>query len=1066
MTELAPHPPWRISVRLLVVSVVLLTTLVTAAVAIGLHYYFSRNMAIDNAVETYQTAARHTGEFIKAVERRATQITRLLSRYPYQSHLLQLQAESPGHMPIAELFGEVMRSNPIYFSVYVGLPNGDFYEVINLENSVDMRANLKADPDDRWVINRVSDIAGVRMRRLDYFDANFRWRSSRQEPSNYDTRQRRWFNDARHGKVNKTRPYIFHYPQVPGQTYSIKLPGSDIVLAIDITLQALSDYLRQQPLSREGEIYLYKASGEIIASNQLGVTEDSIANVAAMPLTPAERAYIDKLGAIKVSNQQDWPPVDFAVAGQPRGYTVDLLRLAAAKLDLKINFINGYSWTEILEQYDRGKLDIVQPIADNSQNRVKGVMSEPIVRLPLAMAFREGDESFKSTAPLQLESLAGKTLAIPRGWSSIFSIRQVYPDISVVEVESLKEALEYVRDGKADATLDSAAVLKYTANQYFMDGLVFVENVDTGKAQLPEDFRLLVQPGLRDLVSLLESAIRAIEPTPKAWLRQKWLDVGVESHERFVTVPYKTLLKAPAQPDNLFKPLEISIRNEPRLAYIEQLDPENPQSDYFAVVIPQHKVLGESLDRVSLSVLITGAFLLLLLPVSWLFAEPIVRPMRQLFDKSIRVKERRYAEITYQPNHVSEIDDLLRSMVDMAESIQQYELDQRNLMDSFIQLIAEAIDEKSPYTGGHCARVPELALMLAEKAAASDDPAFRDFGFASDDEYREFKIAAWLHDCGKITVPEHVVDKGSKLETIYNRIHEIRMRFEVLWRDAEIDYYRALIATPEQAQHHAKQLIQRQQSLRDDFTFVANTNVGGEFLNDEARERLRTLAQVTWQRNFDDRLGLSPVEEMRVSSDPQALPAKEYLLADKPEHLISRYRPMEDANKFGIRMDIPEHLYNLGEVYNLSVSRGTLTAEDRFKINEHMISTIRMLEKLPFPADLARVPRYASTHHETLKGTGYPRKLAAQDLSLPERMIAVADVFEALTAADRPYKKAKTVSESIAILYHMVQDNHLDRDVFELFLKEGIYRDYAERFLAAEQMDEVDVKRYLRIATA
>ena len=189
-------------------------------------------------------------------------------------------------------------------------------------------------------------------------------------------------------------------------------------------------------------------------------------------------------------------------------------------------------------------------------------------------------------------------------------------------------------------------------------------------------------------------------------------------------------------------------------------------------------------------------------------------------------------------------------------------------------------------------------------------------------------------------------------------------------------------------------------------------------------------------------------------------------MADKPEHLIPRYRPMDYVNQFGIRMDIPEHLYNLGEVYNLSVSRGTLTAEDRFKINEHMISTIRMLEKLPFPADLARVPRYASTHHETLNGTGYPRKLTAQDLSLPERMIAVADVFEALTAADRPYKKAKTVSESIAILYRMVQDNHLDRDVFELFLKEGIYRDYAERFLAAEQLDDVDIKRYLRIATA
>jgi hypothetical protein len=288
----------------------------------------------------------------------------------------------------------------------------------------------------------------------------------------------------------------------------------------------------------------------------------------------------------------------------------------------------------------------------------------------------------------------------------------------------------------------------------------------------------------------------------------------------------------------------------------------------------------------------------------------------------------------------------------------------------------------------------------------------------------------------------------------------------VLWRDAEIDYYRALLAIPEQAQEHAEQLAQRRQSLRDDFAFVANTNVGGEFLSDEARGRLHTLAQVTWQRHFDDRLGLSPIEEMRVKNEPRSLPATENLLADKPEHLIPRHRPIDYVDTFGIRMDIPQHMYNLGEIYNLSISRGTLTAEDRFKINEHMISTIRMLEKLPFPADLARVPRYASTHHETLKGTGYPRKLTAQDLTLPERIIAVADVFEALTASDRPYKKAKTVSESIAILHRMVLDNHLDRDVFELFLKEGIYRDYADRFLAPEQMDEVDISQYLRVAAA
>jgi HD-GYP domain-containing protein (c-di-GMP phosphodiesterase class II) len=160
-------------------------------------------------------------------------------------------------------------------------------------------------------------------------------------------------------------------------------------------------------------------------------------------------------------------------------------------------------------------------------------------------------------------------------------------------------------------------------------------------------------------------------------------------------------------------------------------------------------------------------------------------------------------------------------------------------------------------------------------------------------------------------------------------------------------------------------------------------------------------------------------------------------------------------------MDVPEHLYNLGELYNLSISRGTLTAEDRFKINEHMISTIKMLESLPFPEELKNVPRYASTHHETMRGSGYPRKLPGEQLSIPERILAVADIFEALTASDRPYKKAKPVSVALDILYKMMLDNHIDKHCFELFISSGVYRSYAAEYLSPNQVDDVDISKYL-----
>jgi HD-GYP domain-containing protein (c-di-GMP phosphodiesterase class II) len=394
----------------------------------------------------------------------------------------------------------------------------------------------------------------------------------------------------------------------------------------------------------------------------------------------------------------------------------------------------------------------------------------------------------------------------------------------------------------------------------------------------------------------------------------------------------------------------------------------------------------------------------------------------------------------------------------------QYLIDaQKKLLDSFIELIASAIDAKSPYTGGHCQRVPELTKMLARAACDSRAPLYRDFDL-TEDEWYELHISAWLHDCGKVTTPEYVVDKATKLETIYDRIHEIRTRFEVAKRDVEIDYLKAMLDGKGDAKKLKKERDERLAQLDDDFAFVAECNIGGEFMAPERVERIKEIAGRTWTRTLDDRLGISQDEAKRRSQVPERpVPVEESLLADKEEHVIRRDPgdAMTDDNPFGFKLDVPENKYNLGEIYNLCIPRGTLTAEERFKINDHMVQTIVMLEQLPFPKYLRRVPEYAGGHHETMIGTGYPRKLTKDDMSIPARIMAIADIFEALTAADRPYKAPKTLSESIRIMSFMKKDQHIDEDLFHLFLETGVYKKYAERFLKPEQIDEVDVSQYL-----
>jgi response regulator RpfG family c-di-GMP phosphodiesterase len=386
---------------------------------------------------------------------------------------------------------------------------------------------------------------------------------------------------------------------------------------------------------------------------------------------------------------------------------------------------------------------------------------------------------------------------------------------------------------------------------------------------------------------------------------------------------------------------------------------------------------------------------------------------------------------------------------------------QEGLMDNLFQVIATAIDAKSPYTGRHCSRVPELAVMLAE-AAHADRAALAEFSFNTPEEWREFKIGAWLHDCGKVATPEYVIDKATKLETINNRIHEIRTRFEVLLRDAEIERLLAL-QRGEDAQQANSRYAQRKGELIDDFGFIASCNAGAEPIADADIDRLERIASTRWLRNFDDRIGVSHAELERYASDEAArsLPAWEPLLADKPRHVFPRDPAQVPDPIFGFKVDVPENLYNHGEIYNLAVRRGTLTEEERYKINEHMVCTIMMLEQMRFPKSLRRVPEYAGTHHETINGNGYPRRLAGRELSVPSRIMAIADIFEALTAPDRPYKEPNTVSEAIKVLHELKMSGNIDADLFDLFLSSGLYLRYAETFLNPEQIDAVDISAYL-----
>lgn len=348
-------------------------------------------------------------------------------------------------------------------------------------------------------------------------------------------------------------------------------------------------------------------------------------------------------------------------------------------------------------------------------------------------------------------------------------------------------------------------------------------------------------------------------------------------------------------------------------------------------------------------------------------------------------------------NSMQSIIESLASQAAVALENRLLIAEQNALLDGIIQMIALAIDTKSPHTGHHCEAIPIITEMIAEAACKQKKGVFKDFDF-TEEEWHELKVASWLHDCGKLTTPLSILEKETKLQTVFDRIALIETRLEVLLRDAEIAVLKGKM---QQTEYNTIE-----QQYRNDLAFLNEINKGAEHVDDNTIARVDEIAKYTWKPRLSDK----------------------------------RKTPF----------------FTKDELENLHIRKGTLTEAERKIMRDHIVVTIDMLESLPFPRNLRRVPEYAGGHHEKMDGTGYPKGLTRDEMSIPARMMAVADIFEALTSSERPYKKPNTLSEALTILANMKRNNHIDPDVFDLFVKEKVYLKYAKKHLLPEQIDTVD----------
>ncbi len=896
-----------------------------------------------------------------------------------------------------------VRQNPGVYGEYIGLSNGDFLQAIAVRREPTIVQALEAPAATELALRVIqADASGQRQERWRFLDAAGTELAVRAAPAAYSPLDRPWYRGALQGAgAFLTAPYVFASTQREGLTLSAALPGGQGAYGIDISLHSLPGVLASYRTSDNAFLGVLDEDGRLLAAHGKGSSAlQPPANLLlslAAAGSPKASAVAALLGDLPTDHAQF-----LDLAGEPHLLVLRRLSVAGSGRYQVVSWAPVSDYTAPVERARRDVLLVTTLLL--------------VVLVPIAMVGTRGIA----------RSLARMAQNSERLRSLDFSAEPAEVRSYLYEIDALGQAQTVMHRSVKERT--AALELAQAKLSRIVD-----TGIELGRQQ--------------DRGALLHSALfgaREIAHCQAATLflktERNTLRFTLRTSDDPLPATELALYDINGHPDHRYVATHVVLTGE--TVVIDDIYKET-----------RFDVSGTK--RFSDS---SGMRVVSTLNVPLKAREGQVLGLFQLMNA---LDPHTGEVIPFDPEIVSFVEALAAQAAVALENQNLFGA-QKALLDAMIQILAGAIDTKSPYTGGHCERVPQLAFMLAEAASEEKQGPLADFAFHTEDEWREFRIGAWLHDCGKVTTPEFVVDKATKLETICNRIHEIRTRFEVLLRDARIECLEATLADPTQAEAAQQTFEARQAQLLADFAFVAECNLGSEFMAPDKVERLRTIAQTTWMRHFDDRLGLAHDELARHEREPaQALPAQEFLLADKAHHLFERPPSAALDSRYGFTLKVPEHLYNHGEVYNLSIARGTLTEEERFKINEHIIQTIVMLENMPLPYNLKRVPEYAGTHHETLIGTGYPRRLTEKELSVPSRIMAIADVFEALTARDRPYKKAKTLSESVRILYGFKRRRHIDPVLFDLFLTSGIYLRYAQQYLLPEQIDEVDISQYL-----
>ncbi|EAQ64116.1 chemotaxis sensory transducer family protein [Marinomonas sp. MED121] len=960
-----------------------LLVLILGSVFSTLFYYQSKEIITDLTSKAFGFTVEDTAYKTTHLFESAESLVDVVASHDI-TNVLNAQDRRP-HFKF--LLNSFAKSNNIS-SIYIAYDDGDFYLVRRLPSKSKRTSFHDAPENTRYVIQISEKDNGKTMGEYRYYDNKLNFISVKSEHRYglFDPRTRHWYQDAMsQNQAITADPYVFFTTKEIGTTIAQKSSSTRAVIAADISLTQLSDFLVDFKTTENAKVALLTRGNGVIAS------VDNTISTHLTNLTPNT--------AIRLPLLKDEVLEDALMSSQSKQTKNSLYQLTS-------NHKNWFSMVRNIRLPNNSQYTLVIAIPTNE------LLSDATLVLIKSISWMVGLLAFVLVFTNKLASKLAKPIyALVQKTDQIrtFNFNKDFNHkSSVKEVNLLSDAMN-----KMNATI-----------RHFMEmNKLLAEE---------EDFSNLQEALLGKILQICDAKAGALylieDQDIEEALVPQIITIGQQQIRDHKLVPLKR--------NNLPDAIQQAINEQSIIQLTQNKDAH------------RHFTFTTGIDSLS------GK-----LDTSWqnLVIVPLFNRKTNLVGCLILLMDHSLDE-----HHQAFIKAISRKAALSIETRQLIQ-SQDALFDSFIMLLASAIDGKSSYTAEHCKRVPEIMKLLAKAADVSRHGPYADFKLTKNTQ-QAIHVAAWLHDCGKITTPEYVIDKATKLETIYDRIHEIRMRFELVKKDVELDMYKRQLAG-EDPQQLAYEFDKEIRIIDEEFLLIAACNQGDTVMDNWTCEQIEKISKRKWTRTLSDRVGVSQVElarKLRSGTTPK-LPTEEYLLADKEEHKILREnnKEHEQHKKLGFNLKQPELMYNRGEIYSLLVKKGTLNEEERYKINEHIVQSSLMMEQLCFPKHLKNVPEIACGHHEKMDGTGYPKGLTSEQMSPLAKMMAIADIFEALTSDDRPYKKPNTLSQSLSIMSKMRDKQHIDSELFDLFVENGVYKEYAVKYLDEKQIDSIQPEEFL-----